>query len=208
MERLQAFGDNRPLYDLAGQKTYLIVGLGNIGKKYHGTRHNLGFAALEYIAEKNDFPSWSVKKDLKCELAQNQLGSFKVILCRPTTFMNLSGEAVQAVQHFYRLTNEETLVIYDELALPFGQIRARRGGESAGHNGIKSLIEHCGEDFWRIRAGIANTISEQAKAEDFVLGSFDKKEQGNLPMIYREINALMTEFVAGGSLAADTRSVL
>lgn len=185
------------LYTLGANNSVLIVGLGNPGKEYSGTRHNIGFEVLDFFASSNDFPGWQAKKDLKCELAVHTLGGTRVILCKPTTFMNLSGEAVQAVQRFYRVYNPKTLAVYDELAIPFGQIRTRVGGGAAGHNGVKSLIQHIEDDFSRLRIGIGNDISEEADASDFVLGKYSKKEQEGLPLIYREAGSLMSDFIAG-----------
>lgn len=185
------------LYTLGANNSVLIVGLGNPGKEYSGTRHNIGFEVLDFFASSNDFPGWQAKKDLKCELAVHTLGGTRVILCKPTTFMNLSGEAVQAVQRFYRVYNPKTLAVYDELAIPFGQIRTRVGGGAAGHNGVKSLIQHIDDDFSRLRIGIGNDISEEADASDFVLGKYSKKEQEGLPLIYREAGSLMSDFIAG-----------
>lgn len=197
-----------PLYSVGANKTVLVVGLGNPEKKYDGTRHNIGFAALDEFATKNDFPAWINKRDLKCHLATANMGESRVILCMPTTFMNNSGEAAQAVQHFYRVYNGQTLVVYDELALPFGSLRTRLGGSDAGHNGVKSLIRHIGDDFGRLRVGVGNEISEKSAAADFVLSKFSKKEQANLPLIIREANALITEFIFGGELPHETRTIL
>ena len=135
------------------------------------------------------------------------MGETRVILCKPTTFMNNSGEAAQTVQHFYRVYNQQTLAVYDELAISFGQLRTRLGGSDAGHNGVKSLIQHIGDDFGRLRIGVGSQVSEKADAADFVLGKFSKKEQESLPLILREANALATEFVFGGQLPHDTRSI-
>lgn len=201
-------GNTQPLYTIGNSKTVLIIGLGNVGKDYTGTRHNIGFEVLDYFAVKNEFPDWISKKDLKCHITSHMLGTNRVLLCKPTTFMNLSGEAAQAVQHFYRVYNPETVAVYDELAITFGQIRARVGGESAGHNGIKSLMEHISEDFGRLRIGIGSEVSKKAEADKFVLGKFSKVEQGHLPAIMQETNAMLTEFIFGGKLPHDTRTVL
>jgi PTH1 family peptidyl-tRNA hydrolase len=200
--------DIMPLYTLGANKTALIIGLGNSEIKYAGTRHNVGFAALDYFAAKNDFPGWINKKDLKCELTTHTLADTRVILCKPTTYMNNSGEAAQAVQHFYKVFNQKTLAVYDELAIQFGQLRTRLGGSDAGHNGVKSLTQHVGEDYARLRIGIGNEISEKADAADFVLGKFTKQEQGNLEQILREANSLMNDFIFGGQLPHETRNVL
>jgi PTH1 family peptidyl-tRNA hydrolase len=196
-----------PLYSIGANKTVLIIGLGNPELKYDGTRHNIGFTVLDEFAAKNDFPAWIVKKDLKCHLTAANLGESRVILCKPTTFMNNSGEAAQAVQHFYRVYNQQTLAVYDELAIPFGQLRIRLGGSDAGHNGVKSLIQYIGDDFGRLRIGIGSTLSEKADAAEFVLGKFTKKEQESLPLILREVNALITEFIFGSSLPHETRNI-
>lgn len=197
-----------PLYTIGSNKTILIIGLGNPGKQYDGTRHNIGFAALDEFAAKNDFPGWLAKKDLKCQLTSATLGESRVILCKPDTFMNNSGQAAQAAQHFYRVYNQSTLAVYDELAIPFGQLRTRIGGSDAGHNGVKSLIQHLGDDFGRLRIGIGSEVSKKADAAEFVLGKFTKKEQAGLPMVTREAVAIVTEFIFGGQLPPETRSVL
>lgn len=197
-----------PLYTIGSNKTVLIIGLGNTGKEYEGTRHNIGFAVLDDFAKKNDFPAWIAKKDLKCQLTMANLGENRVILCKPTTFMNLSGEAAQAMQHFYRAYNPQTLAVYDELTIEFGQLRTRLGGTDAGHNGVKSLIQYLGEDFARLRIGIGSEISQKADASDFVLGKFTKEEQGTKPKILQEASALITEYIFSGQLPHDTRSVI
>lgn len=197
-----------PLYTIGSSKTYLIIGLGNPDKQYAGTRHNIGFEVLDQFAAANDFPGWVTKKDYKAHLAAANLGENRVILCKPTTFMNKSGEAAHALQHFYRVYNHQTLAVYDELAIPFGQIRTRLGGSDAGHNGVKSLIEHIGKDFGRLRIGIGNDIAKKTEASDFVLGKFTKDEQEKLPPILRESNALITEFIFGETLPHDTRKVI
>lgn len=201
-------GSSSPLYSIGANKTVLIIGLGNAEIKYDGTRHNIGFAVLDEFADKNDFPAWIVKKDLKCHLSVNTLGETRVVLCKPTIFVNNSGEAAQAVQHFYRVYNQHTLAVYDELAIKFGQIRTRLGGTDAGHNGVKSLIQYIGDDFGRLRIGIGNEIAEKTDAADFVLGKFSTKEQASIPLILKESNALITEYIFGGELPHETRTVL
>ena len=197
-----------PLYTIGSIRTVLILGLGNPGKKYIGTRHNIGFEILEYFADKNDFPAWIDKKDLKCELTMRSLGENRVILCKPTTFVNHSGEAAQAVQHFYHVYNPQTLAVYDELAIPLGQLRTRLGGTDAGHNGVKSLIQHIGDDFGRLRIGVGSEIAKKADSSDFVLSKFTKAEQETIPKILQEAGTLITEYIFGGTLSHDTRSVI
>jgi PTH1 family peptidyl-tRNA hydrolase len=197
-----------PLYSIGAHKTILIIGLGNPGKEHAATRHNIGFEILDDFATKNDFPGWLAKKDLKCELSIQNMGENRVILCKPTTYMNNSGQAAQAVQQFYRVYNQNTLAVYDELAIEFGNLRTRLGGSDAGHNGIKSLIQHLGDDFGRLRVGVGSDNSKKANSADFVLGKFNKTERDVLPQIIREANAIITEYIFSGQLPHETRSVL
>lgn len=199
-------GSNLPVYTLGLNKTLLIVGLGNVGKEYDGTRHNIGFAVLDELAKRQDFEPWMAKKDLKCELTSTKLGDNRVLLIKPTTFMNLSGEAVQAVMHFYKIPANYVVAVHDELDIPFGQIRTRTGGGSAGHNGVKSVSQHIGEEYGRIRIGIqAKTPME---ATDFVLAPFSKPEQKHMPELLKETTAILTEYIYGGQLPAETRSFI
>lgn len=195
-----------PLFTLSASKTLLIVGLGNVGDEYDGTRHNIGFMAIDDFAEKNNFDGWINKKDLKCHYTQKTFGQTRVILIKPTTFMNLSGEAVQKVQHFYKVDSTKTIAIYDELDIDFGQIRTRTGGSAAGHNGVKSLIQHCGENFGRVRIGIGPKLHEQQDSADFVLGQFSKEQTPKLPKLYDEINSVLTDTIYGDELFPETRS--
>ncbi len=197
-----------PLYSLGLQRSLLIVGLGNPGAQYDGTRHNVGFAVLDGLRMALDFPDWTNKSDLRCHYTSQTLSDTRVILVKPTTFMNLSGEAVQAVQHFYKLQTQRLVVVHDELDIPFGQIRMRQGGGAAGHNGIASIIQHLGEDFGRVRIGIHNEITDQANGADFVLGKFDAQEKSLLPFLIRETNSILSEFSHGQPLTAETRSFL
>jgi len=197
-----------PLYTIGANKTILIVGLGNFGKEFDGTRHNIGFAAIDDFAARNDFDTWVNKKDLRSLITSGQLGQSRVILCKPTNLMNNSGEAVQATQHFYRAYNATTIIIYDELAIKFGQVRARLGGSDAGHNGIKSLINHIGDDFGRIRIGIGSDRATKADAADFVLAKFSKNEQELIPSIVKEAGVMITEYIFSGSLPHETRNVI
>lgn len=195
-----------PVYSLGLTRTVLIVGLGNKGKEYVGTRHNLGFAAIDELAQKQNFDAWIEKKDLKCQLATGTVGESRVLLIKPTTFMNLSGEAVQAVMHFYKIPLQQILVVHDELDIPFGQIRTRIGGSAAGHNGVKSIIQHAGDEFARVRIGIqAETPMDSS---DFVLAKFSKEEQELLPAMLKETTAILTEYIHGGALLQETRSFL
>ena len=206
-ERKKEYAAGAPQYSIGTHRNVLIIGLGNPGKDYDGTRHNIGFDALDDFAARNDFPGWVNKSDLKSIITSHVLGDCKVILVKPTTFMNSSGESAQAVQHFYKISNSSTVVVYDELALKFGQIRARLGGSDAGHNGVKSLSEQIGDEFGRLRLGVANDFSDKADAAEFVLGKFTKDEQAGLPAILKEAGVMLTEYVFSGQLPHETRSI-
>ena len=200
--------NSAPLYTLGLHKTILVAGLGNIGKKYDKTRHNVGFSCVDEFVKLNDFGGWLEKKDLKCNLASGTIGSTRVIIIKPNTYMNNSGESVQLAAHFYKINPASILVLHDELAIDFGQIRTRQGGSDAGNNGVKSVIQHIGPDFPRIRIGIANEISEKADNADFVLGKFTQSEEAKIPDLTREVVSIMTEFIASGELPHDTRNVI
>ena len=198
-----------PLYTIGGQKTILIVGLGNPGKEYEHTRHNIGFDCINaFVSAHSEFGAWIVKKDVKCQLTSATLGSTRVIAIKPTTYMNLSGEAVQAVQKFFKLSDIDTVVIHDELDIDFGQIRTRVGGGSAGHNGLKSLLQHTGEGFGRVRIGINSEHRTKNDEKDFVLKAFSKEEQGQLKNLEREVTSILTEYIFGGQLPTETRNFL
>lgn len=208
VKKTETGGSNAPLYTLGAEKTILIVGLGNIGKEYENTRHNIGFASVEALAKDQDFPGWIAKKDLKCQFTDKTLGETRVILIQPTTLMNNSGQAVQAVQSFFKIPNSKTLVVHDEIDINFGQIRTRVGGGDAGNNGIKSVIQHCGEDFRRVRIGINNGLNAKMDSADFVLAKFAKAEKEQLPALKREVVSILTEYIFGNDLTAETRSFL
>ncbi len=200
--------DSMPLYTLGLQRTVIVVGLGNPGKEYEYTRHNVGFLCVDEFVKQQGMQDWIVKKDLKCLQSTGTIGSTRVIAIKPTTFMNNSGEAVQAVLHFYKLTPKDVVVVHDELDIDFGQIRSRFGGSDAGHNGIKSLINHIGADFNRLRVGIGPKKADKQDSAQFVLESFSATEKTHIPAMTREVNALLTEFIAGGSLEHETRNYL
>lgn len=201
-------GDSIQFYTLGQNKSALIVGLGNIGQEYTGTRHNIGFEAIDRFAKDHDFPSWIEKKDLKCRLTSTQLGETKVYIIKPTTFMNLSGEAVQAVLNFFKIHPDNLVVVHDELDIPFGQIRTRVGGGAAGHNGIKSITQHIGENYGRVRIGIGPKLHEKQDSSDFVLNKFTAEQETQIKNLTREVSAILSEFVYGGKLVAETRNFI
>jgi len=169
----------------------LIIGLGNPGKKYEKTRHNAGFLAVDFLVNQQ-------KGKINPKLQTWLLKQANIIYAKPQTFMNESGRAVRALASYFKIKPKNIIIIYDEIDLPFGTIRVRNKGSSAGHNGIKSVIEHLGtEEFWRIRIGIANNKKEKMPAEKFVLKKFSRTEQRELkqkilPEVKEKIDNLIT----------------
>lgn len=196
-------------FSLGGSNTLVIAGLGNIGDKYAKTRHNIGFECLDALREsQSEFTDWKSKKALHCDMAEGTFGHTKVLLIKPTTFMNDSGKAVRALLDFYKLPLDKLTVVHDELDLPFGQIRTRRGGSSAGNNGIKSIINHVGDDFNRVRIGIDGSKPEAMETSDYVLARFGKDEEKNLPLLKREVQSILIELVYRGDLYPETRNFI
>ena len=153
----------------------LIVGLGNIGREYEGTRHNIGFMVADELAKRWGVSTWKNERNAMC--AEYRLPE-KVFLIKPTTYMNLSGEAVGAFANFYNIAPEDIAVIQDDLDLPCGQLRVRRKGSAGGHNGIKSIQQHLGTgDFARFKIGIGHPARNANAVIGHVLHRFGKEEQ-------------------------------
>ncbi|MGE6379380.1 aminoacyl-tRNA hydrolase [Peribacillus muralis] len=152
----------------------IIVGLGNPGKQYEKTRHNVGFEVIDELSSK-----WSIPLDQAKHKGIYGVGMVKgekVLLLKPLTYMNLSGESISAVMHFFKVEVEDVVIIYDDLDLPPGKLRLRQKGSAGGHNGIKSTIAHLGtQEFNRIRIGIGRPIG-RIPVSDYVLGRFTSEE--------------------------------
>lgn len=163
----------------------LIAGLGNIGEKYLFTRHNTGFMFVDMLAQREGL-SFKEDKKLKCFLAKARLWNDDFIIIKPTTFMNLSGEAIRAVIDYYKLSIDDILIVYDDLALELGRIRYRADGSDGGHNGIKSIIQHLGNNkkFARLKIGIGPQTP--IPSEYFVLEKFSDEQLGILKEILKK----------------------
>ena len=155
---------------------YIIVGLGNPTSQYAGTRHNIGFDTIDRLASKMGI-SVDTKKH-KALIGKGVLGGEKVVLAKPQTYMNLSGEAVRELIDFYKIDSEdELIIIYDDISLDVGKLRMRAKGSAGGHNGIKSIIAHTGSEvFKRVKIGVGNKPPRMELA-DYVLGHFSKEER-------------------------------
>lgn len=151
----------------------LFAGLGNPGPAYSGHRHNIGFMALDRIAANHGFSPW--RSRFQGLVAEGRLGQDKVILLKPQTFMNLSGQAVGAAMRFYKLAPADVVVFHDELDLAAGKIKVKQGGGNAGHNGLRSIDEHIGDDFRRVRIGIGHP-GDKTRVTGHVLGDFAKAD--------------------------------
>lgn len=154
--------------------TFLIVGLGNPGREYKNNRHNIGFMAVDALAQAYQTSFGKVQN--KALITDFRLDGKKVVLVKPQTYMNGSGEAVGPLAHFYKVEPSQLLVIYDELDLPFGTVRVREKGSSGGHNGMKSLIAHLGDTFPRLRLGIGRPPGKMSPPA-YVLQDFGREEE-------------------------------
>lgn len=152
---------------------YIIAGLGNPGKKYENTRHNIGFVTLDYLAERHDIKINKIKH--KALVGEGRISGQKVLLVKPQTYMNLSGESLREVMDYYKVDIEDMIVIYDDIDLPAGTVRIRKKGSAGTHNGMRSIVQHLGQDFPRIRMGIGN--ERKGDLVDFVLGGFSKEDR-------------------------------
>ncbi len=175
---------------------FIIVGLGNPTAEYEGTRHNVGFAVIDAIADKYNISVTERKHRAFC--GKGIVEGQKVLLVKPQTYMNLSGESVRSALDFYKADSEsELLVIYDDVSLDTGQLRIRKKGSAGGHNGIKNIIQHLGNDvFLRIKVGVGEKTKEYDLA-DYVLGHFSKADQEQMEEGYRNAVAAAGLIVQG-----------
>ncbi|MDB2560784.1 aminoacyl-tRNA hydrolase [Amylibacter sp.] len=152
----------------------LFVGLGNPGKKYTNNRHNIGFMALNQIANDHSFSPW--KNKFQGQITDGKLGDEKVILLKPETFMNLSGQSVSETIKFYKIKIEDIIVFHDELDLAPAKLRVKISGGHAGHNGLRSIHQHIGADYHRVRMGIGHP-GHKDRVANYVLSDFSKNDQ-------------------------------
>lgn len=153
---------------------YVIVGLGNPGKQYTFTRHNVGFDAIDLLAESNNIPMNKVKH--QAVIGEGRINNQKVLLVKPTTYMNLSGRSVREIMNFYKVDIEKLIVIYDDIDTDVGKLRIRQKGSSGSHNGMKSIIYEIQSDqFPRVRIGVGKP--QHGNLADFVLGKFTKEDR-------------------------------
>lgn len=178
---------------------HLVAGLGNPGPEYERTRHNLGFLTADLLADRSGARFRRSKH--QALVAEGRDGDARLILAKPQTFMNESGRAVAALQRFYKLEPGQIIVVHDELDLPFGTVRVKLGGGTAGHNGLNSVASTIGRDFVRVRVGIGRPTGRKDPV-DFVLEPFIKREQAEVPaLVERAADAVLAVIRDGVSLA-------
>lgn len=180
----------------------LVVGLGNPGKEYASHRHNVGFMAVDEVASRARADAFREK--FSGVWARGTLGDEQTILLKPMTYMNESGRSVQPALAFFKITPAQTIVVHDELDLPFGDVRLKFGGGHAGHNGLRSIMSHIGTgDFARIRVGIGRPPAGfRGEVADYVLSPFDSVERANLPDILKLVSETVLEVATRGLDAA------
>lgn len=164
----------------------LVVGLGNPGDKYQKTRHNIGFHVIDTLAQLLSMPAFNEKSKFNALISETHTDNEKLILVKPLTFMNLSGQSVKAIQNFYTLSPSDIWIVCDDLDLPFGKIKLRQKGGPGTHNGLKSITQSIGSDEYpRFKIGIEsrNETQKTNGAKNFVLSRFTKEEETQLPSL-------------------------
>ncbi len=179
---------------------YIIIGLGNPGKQYISTRHNIGFDAITRISDDYNIPL-NIRKH-KAICGTGYIEGQKVLLAQPQTYMNLSGESVRALVDFYKVSSEDIIVIYDDVDLDVGQLRIRQRGSAGGHNGIKSIIQHLGtQEFPRIRIGVGNKPKEWDLV-DYVMSKFSDSENTLMRQALKNVSEATKTMIRSGIVEA------
>ena len=184
---------------------YLLVGLGNPGSDYAGNRHNIGFMAVDDIHRHYSFQPFRSK--FQGEVADGTIGGDKVLLLKPTTYMNESGRSVAEAARFYKIEAEHVIVLHDELDLAPGKIRVKKGGGLAGHNGLKSIAAHIGPDFHRVRIGIGHP-GEKGRVTGHVLKNFSKSDQDWVEPLLDAMKLSVDKLIHGDDAGFSTKVAL
>jgi peptidyl-tRNA hydrolase, PTH1 family len=177
---------------------FVVIGLGNPGKQYQYHRHNIGFLCLDYLGSKYG-NSTTFKASGLAQITKATINDHAVILAKPQTFMNLSGQAVMELKQFYKVSNHEVLVIHDDIDLKFGEVRHKFDGGSAGHNGLKDISEAIASDYHRIRIGIDHPrrLGLAHDVSNYVLSDFDAEEQAGLAEIFGQCEERLSAVLEG-----------
>ena len=176
----------------------IIVGLGNPGVQYANTPHSVGFEAVEAIAASIG-AAWELKKSYNALLARGTFAGQSVLLVKPQTYMNLSGEAVIQAAKFYKISPEHIIVVSDEVAMPIGKLRIRKSGSAGGHNGLKNIIQHLGtQDFPRIRMGVGAAPHPDYDMADWVLSTFKNKDAEDMQALAERVSKAVQCYIIEG----------
>ena len=202
LEKLKAWFKGEDELEMAEEERFLIAGLGNPGKEHGKNRHNIGFMAVDRLAEENGISLGRVQS--KAVMGNGRIAGKQVILAKPQSYMNRSGDSLGPLVNYYRIPLENVLVIYDELDLPFGALRLRPDGGSGGHNGMKSIINHLGQGFPRMRLGIGRPPGRM-EAADYVLRDFRGAEVEVADALLDEAVAAVETYLSDGIDLAMTR---
>jgi PTH1 family peptidyl-tRNA hydrolase len=184
---------------------FLVVGLGNPGREYEGNRHNVGFMTVDALQRSEGWPAFKPK--FSGFWTKGELGSHDVAVLKPQTYMNLSGESVQPAAAFLKVPPARVIVVHDEIDLAWRDVRIKSGGGHAGHNGVRSVIQHLGPDFVRVRIGVGRPAPGfSGDVADWVLANFAAEERAELPDVLDTANAAVRAVVTDGIAAAMNRS--
>lgn len=177
----------------------LIVGLGNPGSRYENNRHNAGFLFVDFLKKQWELQDFLMEKRFNAEISRGRWNNVEIVLIKPQTFMNLSGDAVEKARNYYKIDLKDMLVVYDDVDLPLGEIRFREKGSAGTHNGMRSIVENLGtEDFPRLRIGIESRgkfAPEQMDITDFVLNNFMADEKNLLIKAFNNLLAIANRFL-------------
>lgn len=183
---------------------WLIVGLGNPGGEYKLTRHNIGFMAVDYLLQGLGNPP--IKNQFKAEVAQTKIGDHSVIICKPQTFMNLSGESVQPLMGFYKIPLDHLIVIHDDIDQAFEQMKIHKNRGHGGHNGIRSISGLLGSaDYIRLKLGVGRPENPKFPVADYVLGKFTKEEFEKMPTVLNKGLDALESIIQDGVQKASTK---
>lgn len=177
----------------------IIFGLGNVGGEYENTRHNIGFLVLDQAAEKLGF-EWGEERYLNSQVAKDT----EYMLLKPSTLVNKSGDTLRELLKRREIDPSELVVVHDDTEIPFGEVRVKIGGTSGGHNGIKSLDDVIGADYWRIRVGVGRPENREYDLADYVLAEFSTDEQKLLPAIVDRVSDFLVQSIHSKELSAQT----
>jgi len=177
----------------------LLVGLGNPGEKYKKTRHNIGFRVVDDFARKNNFPGFNFEKKFQAEISEGEINGEKILLAKPQTFMNLSGKSVKQLTAYYKISAGNLFIINDDIDIFLGAVKISRESGSAGHKGVKSIIDNLGtQNFVRFRIGVQPAKGKPKNVESFVIKNFSEDEEKNISeIIPKTVDAIGTALNEG-----------